>query len=190
MRRRNLTIVRSLSRILWQSSISFLSTDTPLVSNIWLTFSSRFCSRIDVAIPSISKHSLREYWAFDQHYRSASTDFLSKRLLTVLTILTSSFKYTSLNSEGCMHRCLYMHPTIIFLPEEVCVLMKVDFSSFSCICWDLFDWYNLTVCSCHVTYASQRESTLYSCLNVKELLTRSRREIWRWSDWPNGWVFV
>ena len=36
---------------------------------------------------------------------------------------------------------------------------------------------NLTVCSCHVTYAFQSESTLYSCLDVKELLARSRREI-------------
>ena len=40
----------------------------------------------------------------------------------------------------------------------------------------------LTVCSCHVTYAFQSESTLYICLKVKELLARSRREIWRWSD--------
>ena len=29
---------------------------------------------------------------------------------------------------------------------------------------------HLTVCSCHVTYMFQSESTLYSCLNVKELL--------------------
>ena len=36
---------------------------------------------------------------------------------------------------------------------------------------------SLTVCSCHVTYAFESESTLYSCLNVKELLARSRREI-------------
>ena len=35
----------------------------------------------------------------------------------------------------------------------------------------------LTVCSCHVTYAFQSESTLYSCLNVKELLVQSRHEI-------------
>ena len=34
------------------------------------------------------------------------------------------------------------------------------------------------LCSCHVTYAFQSESTLYSCLNVKELLARSRPEIW------------
>ena len=40
----------------------------------------------------------------------------------------------------------------------------------------------LSVCSYHVTYTFQRESTLYSCLNVKELLARSRREIWSWSD--------
>ena len=39
-----------------------------------------------------------------------------------------------------------------------------------------------TVCSCHVTYAFQSESTLYSCLNVKELLARKRHEIWILSD--------
>ena len=69
----------------------------------------------------------------------------------------------------------------------------------------------------HVTYELQSESTLYSCLNVKELLARSRRHIWTLSEsngiwfhnhivlkrrhnhlaklakllvWLNGWVFV
>ena len=41
---------------------------------------------------------------------------------------------------------------------------------------------NLTLCSCHVTYAFQSESTLYSCLNVKELLARSRCKIGSLSD--------
>ena len=36
---------------------------------------------------------------------------------------------------------------------------------------------SLTVYSYHVTYAFQSEATLYSCLDVKELLARSRREI-------------
>ena len=40
----------------------------------------------------------------------------------------------------------------------------------------------LTVCSCHVMYAFQSESTLYSCLNVKELLAQSWCEIWSLSD--------
>ena len=39
-----------------------------------------------------------------------------------------------------------------------------------------------TVCSCHVTYAFQSETTLYNCLNVKELFVRSRRETWNLSD--------
>ena len=34
----------------------------------------------------------------------------------------------------------------------------------------------------NVTYAFQGESTLYSCLNVKELLDRNRRDTWRLSD--------
>ena len=38
-----------------------------------------------------------------------------------------------------------------------------------------------TVYSCYVMYAFQSESTLYSCLNVKELLAQSRHEIWRLS---------
>ena len=37
-------------------------------------------------------------------------------------------------------------------------------------------YWKLSVCFYHVTYAFQSESTLYSCLNVKELLARSRRE--------------
>ena len=45
--------------------------------------------------------------------------------------------------------------------------------------------YLLTVCYYHAKYTFQIESTLYSCLNVKELLTRTSRDIWRLSD-SNG----
>ena len=48
--------------------------------------------------------------------------------------------------------------------------------------WVLICTTQLTVCSCHVTYAFQSESTLYSCLNVKELLARSRCIISSLSD--------
>ena len=43
----------------------------------------------------------------------------------------------------------------------------------------------MTVCSYHVTYAFQSESTPYSCLNVKELLARNWSVIWSLSDY-NG----
>ena len=46
----------------------------------------------------------------------------------------------------------------------------------------------VTVRSYHVTYTFQSESTLYSCLNVKELLAWKRRDIW--PVWLNSWVFV
>ena len=35
-----------------------------------------------------------------------------------------------------------------------------------------------TVYFCHISYALLSESALYTCLNVKELLAQSRREIW------------
>ena len=43
----------------------------------------------------------------------------------------------------------------------------------------------LTVCSHHVTYAFQGESTLYICLKIKYLLVQSRCKIWSLSDY-NG----
>ena len=43
----------------------------------------------------------------------------------------------------------------------------------------------MTVCSHHVTYAFQSESTLYISLNIKELLARNKHEIWSLSD-SNG----
>ena len=39
-----------------------------------------------------------------------------------------------------------------------------------------------TVCSDHVTYTFQSESTLYICLNGKELLAQNRCYIWSLSD--------
>ena len=54
--------------------------------------------------------------------------------------------------------------------------------------WKIFKyeiiWITLriTLCSYHATYAFQSESTLYNCLNVKELLARNRRENWSLSD--------
>ena len=42
--------------------------------------------------------------------------------------------------------------------------------------------FHCSVCSWRVTYAFQSESTLYSCLNVKELNAQNRRDIWSLSD--------
>ena len=42
--------------------------------------------------------------------------------------------------------------------------------------------FQLTVCSYHVKYAFQSQYTLYSCQNVKELLTGNRGDIWSLRD--------
>ena len=46
----------------------------------------------------------------------------------------------------------------------------------------LTDKVNGTVFSNHFTYEFQNESTLFSCLNVKEVLAQNRRDIWLWED--------
>ena len=53
-------------------------------------------------------------------------------------------------------------------------LYKVFDVTFSNIMEDVFSY--------HVTYAFQSEFALYSCLNVKKLLARNRRDIWSLSD--------
>ena len=52
-----------------------------------------------------------------------------------------------------------------------------SFSQKAIDCFEKIETKIIAVCSYHVTYAFQSESTLYSCLNVKELLARSRREM-------------
>ena len=47
---------------------------------------------------------------------------------------------------------------------------------------------HLTVCFYHVTYAFQSESTLCSCLNVKEILALNRDNIWSLSDCNRIWT--
>ena len=57
-----------------------------------------------------------------------------------------------------------------------------------CVFWVLICMVLLTVCSCHVTYAFQSESTLSSSLSIKELLAQSRREIGSLSDYNWTWI--
>ena len=50
------------------------------------------------------------------------------------------------------------------------------------VSWVLICVVHLTVCYYHVTSAFQSESTLCSCLNIKELLMWNKRDIWSLSD--------
>ena len=64
------------------------------------------------------------------------------------------------------------------LKELACLLRVVTF-------WPTFDIQidmTLTVCFYHVMYIVWSQSTLYSCVNVKEVLAQNRRNIWCLSD--------
>ena len=57
-------------------------------------------------------------------------------------------------------------------------LAKQAFLNDWAMLWELICTVHLIVCYYHVKYAYHVLPTLYSCLNVKELLARNRRDIW------------
>ena len=74
-----------------------------------------------------------------------------------------------------------LEPTTTYFVNEHSTICP-NWPNDSALLWVLICTVDLTVCVYHVTYEFESESTLYSCLNVKELLARSRRHIWRLSD--------
>ena len=73
----------------------------------------------------------------------------------------------------CICVCVYLCNVVCVCPclcVSLCVFLILIYQI-----WKLNPF--MTVCSCHVTYAFQSESTLYSCLNVKELRLRTK---WFW----------
>ena len=53
-----------------------------------------------------------------------------------------------------------------------------NLANYSALFWALICTVHYTVCSYHVTYAFQSEPNFDACLNIRELLSRSRRQIW------------
>ena len=117
-----------------------------------------------------------------------------RRCLTGLWICLNFWKYQRSEYTGVLNMVLVLNMTGLWMyhgsmPELHRVPNMPE-----------YNW----LCSYHVTYAFQNESTLSICLNVKELLAGNRREIWSLSDcnWTRthnhllrkrtliGWVFV
>ena len=72
------------------------------------------------------------------------------------------------------------------LVRKQTVNLLVKLANDSAMLWVLICTVHLTVCSYHVTYVFQSESTLYSCLNFKESLAWNRHDIWSLSDWKEN----
>ena len=50
------------------------------------------------------------------------------------------------------------------------------------VLWLLICTVHLTVCCYHVMHAFQKKSSIYNCLNIKEILAPNMRNIWSLSD--------
>ena len=74
-----------------------------------------------------------------------------------------------------------MEPTTTYFVNEHSTIWS-NWPNDWAVLWVLTCTMHLTVCFYHVTYEFGSESTLYSFLNDKELLARSRRHIWRLGD--------
>ena len=75
-----------------------------------------------------------------------------------------------------------LEPTITYFVNEHSTIWQ-NWPNDWAVLWVLICMLHLIVCFYPVTYEFDSESTLYSCLNVKELLARSRRHIcWTLSD--------
>ena len=70
-----------------------------------------------------------------------------------------------------------LEPTTTYFPKEHWTIYP-NWPNDWAVLWVLICTVHLTVSFCHVTNLFQSESTLYSCLNLKELFAQNRREIW------------
>ena len=85
----NFTIVR-LFFTLWQTWMLCWPISTPTFRNTLSTLSSSASSFTEVGIPSTSRYSCREHWAFAQHCLSVSTNWSTNRELTFSVTATSA----------------------------------------------------------------------------------------------------
>ena len=85
----NVTIIRQLFLLrLWYNSVFSSKISAPICKTLHTVFSRSLCS-VEVCMPIISTHSLREYWAFLQHWRSRKDTCFTRASFTFLPTSTS-----------------------------------------------------------------------------------------------------
>ena len=103
-----------------------------------------------------------------------------KLLICVLNSITTCNDYLKRNSPVLYSHNNFQRDKDLFF-QKIKNLNKMFFS----------DTEFQTACTCHVTYAFRRESTLHIWLNVKELFAWNRRDIWSLTDFSLAkWLSV
>ena len=142
----------------------------PMVFNFFLEQLWYLCFLLIFQFPFITYHS----------YIKLSNDFLSNYTHHSFLYMTHPFVF--------LPATIFPNKLALNVPNNIKKTILFDFASFYIAFTFMNNHDSLTVCSYHVTYAFQNESTLYSCLNVKKLFLRSRREIWSLSECNAPWT--
>ena len=89
--RENLTMtVGFFLVVLWQASVCSVGILHPSFSKMATTFSSKASASTSLGIPTMSRNSRLEYYAFNQQWRSILTSLLDTRVLTCFVKDTSA----------------------------------------------------------------------------------------------------
>ena len=137
-------------------------TGQKISNSIWVLLSSDgICKRY---FDASFDHLKSKFQMFQNYWEFFRENFW--KLFQSFSANTYLFKVNNRNNRKRWEMCSKL--TIKTIKSDIILVSLL-------LIWIYFT--TLTVCSYHVTYAFQSESTLYSCLNAKELLARNRREI-------------
>ena len=109
----------------WQASIRSGEISQPSFANIFKTFSFRTSPETSWGMPTISRHSRLEYWAFNQRCLSKVVNLVNNKLLTVF--VTASFE----RSCDTIPLSLLPPPELYYLYLPICFIGSEE------LVWDL-----------------------------------------------------
>ena len=124
----------------------------------------------------VSKLFKETGWKWSVLARFSSYMTLTQRRVLMKSFIEAQFGYCRL---VWMFHGRVLNRKIIYLHEcSLRIVYRDSISSFHELLQKVILWLYVLVMFLSCSYAFQSESTLYSCLNVKELVSRNRREIW------------
>ena len=126
----------------WQASIKVGSIVQPTFWKIDNTFVSKFLSSTCRYIPTTFKHSLLDYWAFAQHWRSIVTTLLESSLFTRLVTTSYAWSLAKLSLNLRISWSMALLSSVILFYNDMTIGINSLFSilsKVSSVYCDMFD---------------------------------------------------
>ena len=163
-------------------------------------------------VPALSnKKTRKKVWGVI--FETTAQNFFQTKTFLMLKLHENSKRNNVPKGIWLGSKLKYLNIILVTSQQHTVILSDRTFNPTTRREW-MFYQKNMTVCYCHVMYTFQSESTLYNCLNARELLAWNKCDIWSLSDskgiwthnhlvhkrtlnhlaklviWLNGWVFV